>query len=162
LVTAKLIAPFTPFLAETLWGHLTEGLSGVRQSVHLCDYPTGASEANDPILNERMGLLRQIASLGRSARMESKLKVRQPLSRVEVTLANDAHIDWLRSHDDIVREELNVKEIHYTSGSSPFVTYSVQPNFRKLGPRVGPLLPKLKTTLAAASGADRWKRAGTR
>jgi isoleucyl-tRNA synthetase len=86
--------------------------------------------------------------------MESKLKVRQPLSRVEVTLANDVHIDWLRSHDDIVREELNVKEIHYTSGSSPFVTYSVQPNFRKLGPRVGPLLPKLKTILAAASGAD--------
>jgi isoleucyl-tRNA synthetase len=71
-----------------------------------------------------------------------------------VTLANDVHIDWLRSHDDIVREELNVKEIHYTSGSSPFVTYSVQPNFRKLGPRVGPLLPKLKTILAAASGAD--------
>jgi isoleucyl-tRNA synthetase len=154
LVTAKLIAPFTPFLAETLWGHLSEGLPGVRQSVHLCDYPTGASEVNDPVLNERMGLLRQIASLGRSARMESKLKVRQPLSRVEVTLANDVHIDWLRSHDDIVREELNVKEIHYTSGSSPFVTYSVQPNFRKLGPRVGPLLPKLKTILAAASGAD--------
>jgi isoleucyl-tRNA synthetase len=154
LVTAKLIAPFTPFLAETLWGHLSEGLPGVRQSVHLCDYPTGASEANDPVLNERMGLLRQIASLGRSARMESKLKVRQPLSRVEVTLANDVHIDWLRSHDDIVREELNVKEIHYTSGSSPFVTYSVQPNFRKLGPRVGPLLPKLKTILSIPSGAD--------
>jgi isoleucyl-tRNA synthetase len=154
LVTSKLIAPFTPFLAETLWGHLTQGLSGVRQSVHLCDYPTGEFEQNDPVLNERMGLLRQIASLGRSARMESKLKVRQPLSRVEVTLASDSHIDWLRSHDDIVRDELNVKEIHYTSGSSPFVTYSVQPNFRKLGPRVGPLLPKLKATLGAASGAD--------
>jgi isoleucyl-tRNA synthetase len=86
--------------------------------------------------------------------MDSKLKVRQPLSRVEVTLASDAHIDWLRSHDEIVREELNVKEIRYTSGSSPFVTYSVQPNFRKLGPRVGPLLPKLKSTLGAASGAE--------
>jgi len=92
--------------------------------------------------------------LGRSARMDSKLKVRQPLSRVEVTLASDTHIEWLRSHDDIVRDELYVKEIHYTSGSSPFVTYSVQPNFRKLGPRVGPLLPKLKAVLGAASGAD--------
>jgi isoleucyl-tRNA synthetase len=154
VVISKLIAPFTPFLAESLWGHLTQGLTGVRQSVHLCDYPTGGFAPSDKVLNERMGLLRQIASLGRSARMESKLKVRQPLSRVEVTLASDAHIDWLRSHDDIVREELNVKEIHYTSGSSPFVTYSVQPNFRKLGPRVGQLLPKLKTVLAAASGAD--------
>jgi isoleucyl-tRNA synthetase len=154
VVTTKLIAPFTPFLAEALWGHLSNGLSGVRQSVHLCDYPTGDFATSDTLLNERMGLLRQIASLGRSARMDSKLKVRQPLSRVEVTLASDAHIDWLRSHDEIVREELNVKEIRYTSGSSPFVTYSVQPNFRKLGPRVGPLLPKLKSTLGAASGAE--------
>jgi len=154
VVTSKLIAPFTPFLAEALWGHLTSGLEGVRQSVHLCDYPTGDFAPSDVLLNERMGLLRQIASLGRSARMDSKLKVRQPLSRVEVTLASDSHIDWLVSHDDIVREELNVKEIHYTSGSSPFVTYSVQPNFRNLGPRVGPLLPKLKAALGAASGAE--------
>ena len=101
-----------------------------------------------------MGLLRQIASLGRSARMESKLKVRQPLSRVEVTLVDGVHAQWLAAHDDIVREELNVKEIHYTSGSSPFVTYSVLPNLRKLGPRVGPLLPKLKSSLAAVSGAQ--------
>jgi isoleucyl-tRNA synthetase len=154
VVTTKLIAPFTPFLAESLWGHLSSGLSGVRESVHLCDYPTGDFAQSDTVLNERMGLLRQIASLGRSARMDSKLKVRQPLSRVEVTLADDSHIDWLRSHDDIVRDELNVKEIHYTSGSSPFVTYSVQPNFRKLGPRVGPLLPKLKSMLGSASGAE--------
>jgi isoleucyl-tRNA synthetase len=69
-------------------------------------------------------------------------------------LADDSHIDWLSQHDDIVREELNVKEIHYTSGSSPFVSYAVQPNFRKLGPRVGPLLPKLKNLLGAASGAE--------
>jgi isoleucyl-tRNA synthetase len=101
-----------------------------------------------------MALLREIASLGRSARMDSKLKVRQPLSRVEVTLVDGEHAQWLAAHDDIVREELNVKEIHYTSGASPFVQYSVQPNFRKLGPRVGALLPKLKTALANTSGAQ--------
>ncbi|MEQ1830462.1 MAG: DUF5915 domain-containing protein, partial [Pirellula sp.] len=76
------------------------------------------------------------------------------LSRVEVTLADDSHIEWLKVHDDIVREELNVKEIHYASGASPFVEYSVQPNFRRLGPRVGPLLPKVKQALANASGAE--------
>jgi isoleucyl-tRNA synthetase len=101
-----------------------------------------------------MDLLREIASLGRSARMEAKLKVRQPLGRVEVTLADSSHITWLSEHDDIVREELNVKEIHYASGASPYVSYAVQPNFRRLGPRVGPLLPKLKQTLANASGAQ--------
>jgi isoleucyl-tRNA synthetase len=100
-----------------------------------------------------MALLREIASLGRSARMEAKLKVRQPLSRVEVTLADELHSEWLKRHDDIVREEINVKEIHYACGASPFVEYSVQPNFRRLGPRVGPLLPKVKQALATASGA---------
>ena len=154
VVISKLIAPFIPFVAEVLWKHLKGELSSVRESVHLCDYPDGSFATSDPILNHRMALLREIASLGRSARMEAKLKVRQPLARVEVTLSDDSHIEWLRKHDDIVREELNVKEIHYASGASPFVEYSVQPNFRKLGPRVGPFLPKLKQMLSAASGAQ--------
>jgi isoleucyl-tRNA synthetase len=153
VVIAKLIAPFTPFLAEILWGHLKGRLPGVHESVHFCDYPDGSFATTDHLLNTRMSLLREIASLGRSARMEAKLKVRQPLGRVEVTLADDAHIEWLKVHDDIVREELNVKEIHYASGASPFVEYSVQPNFRRLGPRVGALLPKVKQSLATASGA---------
>jgi isoleucyl-tRNA synthetase len=141
-------------MAENLWRHLTAGLKGVRESVHLCDYPDGSFAQADTLLNTRMDLLREIASLGRSARMDAKLKVRQPLGRVEVTLADGSHIPWLTEHDDIIREELNVKEIHYASGSSPYVSYSVQPNFRRLGPRVGPLLPKLKQALASASGAQ--------
>jgi isoleucyl-tRNA synthetase len=153
VVITKLIAPFTPFLAETLWQHLKGDLKQVRESVHLCDYPTGDFVEPDAVLNQRMSLLREIASLGRSARMDSKLKVRQPLQRVEVSLAEDSQIDWLKMHDDIVREELNVDEIHYASGASPFVEYQVQPNFRKLGPKVGPLLPKLKQALGNASGA---------
>jgi isoleucyl-tRNA synthetase len=154
IVIAKLIAPFTPFLAEALWKHLKGDLKGVCESVHLCDYPDGSFANTDATLNTRMALLREIASLGRSARMEAKLKVRQPLSLVEVTLADDSHIEWLKMHDDIVREELNIEEIHYASGASPFVEYSVQPNFRKLGPRVGPLLPKVKQALGKASGAE--------
>lgn len=154
VVITKLIAPFTPFLAETLWQHLKGELAGVRDSVHLCDFPSGDFTEPDAALNLRMSLLREIASLGRSARMDSKLKVRQPLQRVEVSLADDSQIEWLKKHDDIVREELNVDEIHYASGVSPFVEYAVQPNFRKLGPKVGPLLPKLKQALANVSGAD--------
>jgi isoleucyl-tRNA synthetase len=154
VVIAKLIAPFTPFLAEILWKHLKGKLPGVMESVHFCDYPDGSFANTDQTLNKRMSLLREIASMGRSARMDAKLKVRQPLPRVEVTLSDDSHIEWLKVHDDIVREELNVKEIHYASGSSPFVEYSVQPNFRRLGPRVGPLLPKVKQSLSTASGAE--------
>ncbi len=86
--------------------------------------------------------------------MESRLKVRQPLSLVEVTLADGQHQAWLESHDEILREELNVKEIRYSSGSSPYIEYQVQPNFRKLGPKLGALLPKVKQHLAATDGSQ--------
>ena len=176
LTTSKLIAPFVPFLAETIWKTLTEPVRGrVRESVHLCDYPTATSESvprkpglssepsqpNRPTANDRrdlplglrMQVLREIASLGRSARMDAKLKVRQPLSRVEVSLASDEHIAWLREHDAIVREELNVKEIAYNAGNSPFIEYKIQPDLKRLGPRIGKLLPKLKQALGEANGA---------
>jgi isoleucyl-tRNA synthetase len=154
LTISKLIAPFVPFMAESIWQQLTKPVaSQVRTSVHLCDYPTADASIVDRQLGVRMKLLREISSIGRSARMEAKLKVRQPLSRVEVTLANATHQAWLKDHDDIAKEELNVKEIQYSSGSSPYVEYVVQPNLRKLGPRVGSLLPKLKAALAKADGA---------
>lgn len=155
LTTAKLIAPFTPFLAETLWRNLA-GVFGDRAlaSVHLCDFPESDSAAIDATLSDRMRLLREIASLGRSARMESKLKVRQPLARVEVILADDAHQAWLEQHDALLREELNVKQIDYTKDADQYIDYQVQPNFKRLGPRVGRLMPKVKQALAEADGAE--------
>jgi isoleucyl-tRNA synthetase len=151
---AKMMAPFTPFLSESLWRQLTGGLNGVRESIHLCDYPVADQTLINRNLSVQMKLLREIASLGRSARMESRLKVRQPLSLVEVTLVDATHADWLKLHDEIVREELNVKEIHYGSGSSPHIQYEVLPNFKVLGPKVGSLLPKLKGILGKTNGAD--------
>lgn len=154
LTTSKLIAPYVPFLAETIWQTLTEPVRGrVRESVHLCDFPSTNADRCDLPLGKRMQVLREIASLGRSARMDSKLKVRQPLARVEVSLASDEHIAWLREHDAIVREELNVKEIAYNAGNSPFIEYKILPDLKRLGPRIGKLLPKLKNALGAADGA---------
>jgi isoleucyl-tRNA synthetase len=152
---SQLIAPFTPFLAETLWQAMQKGLSlNGPQSVHLSDYPTPDPSRIDPQLSQRMRLLREIASLGRSARMDAKLKVRQPLSRVEVTLADATHQAWLETHDEILREELNVKAIDYASGASPYIEYQIQPNFRKLGPKIGSQLPKLKSALASLEGGS--------
>ncbi len=154
LDVSKLIAPFVPFLAEKIWQTLTESVSErVRESVHLCDYPSAAGRQQDVVLGVRMQVLREIASLGRCARMDAKLKVRQPLQRVEVSLATDEHIAWLTAHDGIVREELNVKEIAYNAGNSPYVDYQVLPNFKKLGPKVGKRVPLLKQTLATVDGA---------
>lgn len=152
---SKLVAPFVPFVAESIWQTLTEPVRGrVRESVHLCDYPNGELSRCDSQLGERMKILREIASLGRSARMDAKLKVRQPLARVEVSLASDKHIDWLEAHDQIVREELNVKEIAYNAGNSPYIEYQILPNFKKLGPKIGKQLPALKKELGKADGAE--------
>ena len=154
VVITKLIAPFVPFTAEAIWQELTRPVSGrVRESVHLCDYPASNAAYQDRALAEQMATLREIASLGRSARMDSKLKVRQPLSRVEVVLAEHKHLAWLQDHDAILKEELNVKSIEYPERADDYVQYTVVPNFRRLGPRVGPLLPKVKAALGAASGA---------
>jgi isoleucyl-tRNA synthetase len=138
LTTAKLIAPFTPFMAETLWQNLA-GVFGPRAeaSVHLCDYPAVDAAAIDDRLSCQMDLLREIASSGLRVRMENKLKVRQPLSKVEVILADGEHQAWLTRHDALLREELNVKQVEYAQRADQYITYQVQPNFKRLGPRVG-------------------------
>ncbi len=151
--TTKLIAPFTPFMAESLWQNLA-GVFGDRtvESIHLCDFPECDEAVVDVTLSERMTLLREVASLGRSARMDAKLKVRQPLSKVEVILADDKHQGWLEEHDGLLCEELNVKLVEYTKEADHYISYHVQPNFKRLGPRVGRLMPKVKKALVDADG----------
>jgi isoleucyl-tRNA synthetase len=150
---SKLIAPFTPFLAETLWKKLSEPFADVAlESVHLCDYPVADDAKIDASLGESMRLLREIASLGRAARAEANLKVRQPLSRVEVVLATDSQIEWLKSHDDLVRDELNVKQVAYTTDGQKYVQYQIVPNFKRLGPKVGKNMPLVKKVLGEADG----------
>ena len=153
LEVTKLIAPFVPFLAETFWQRLTEPFGGsTLKSVHLCDYPAPISNRIDGELSDSMKLLREIASLGRAARAEAKLKVRLPLSRVEVVLTDDAKIAWLKNHDELVREELNVKEVEYTTDGDEYVQYIVVPNFKQLGPKVGKQVPAVKKALQESDG----------
>ncbi|MBX3423144.1 MAG: isoleucine--tRNA ligase [Pirellulaceae bacterium] len=151
---SKLIAPFVPFLAEAIWQSLTLPVLGrVRESVHLCDFPNANVDHQDELLAQRMSLLREIASLGRSARMDAKLKVRQPLASVQVSLTSDQHTNWLDEHDEIVKAELNVKHIHYNTGNSQYIEYKIVPNFKLLGPKVGKLMPLVKKHLEQADGA---------
>ena len=151
----KLIAPFVPFLAETFWQRLSEPFAdSAIASVHLADYPEAESARVDDELSDSMKLLREIASLGRAARAEAKLKVRLPLSRVEVILTDDARIAWLKNHDELVREELNVKQVEYTTEGDQYVQYIVVPNFKRLGPKVGKQVPAVKQALQNADGNE--------
>jgi isoleucyl-tRNA synthetase len=152
LTTAKIIAPFVPFLAEALWQNLAAAPFGKRVtlSVHLCDFPTGEAAAIDELLSARMSLVREIASQGRAARMGAKLKIRQPLAKVEVILADRTHQTWLAEHAALLREELNVKQVEFTEKADQYISYAVLPDLKRLGPRIGKRLPALKAALAAA------------
>jgi len=155
LTVTKLIAPFVPFLAEAMWRNLAVAVFGERvpESVHLCDYPkVETSLINDKLAAEGI-VVREIASLGRAARMNAKLKVRQPLAKVEVVLAEPTHREWLVSHGELLADELNVKQIDFIEQADEYITYQVVPNFKRLGPRVGKLMPQVKKALAEADGA---------
>jgi isoleucyl-tRNA synthetase len=155
LTTSKLIAPFVPFIAETMWQNLAVAVFGSRaaESVHLCDFPTGDTAAVDEQLSAEMRLVREIVSLGRSARSEANLKVRQPLAKVEVVLADAKHQPWLEQHAGLICDELNVKEVGYTTRGEEYISYTVLPNLPRLGPRLGKKLPALRKALGEAEPA---------
>ena len=122
------------------------------ESVHLCDYPTGDAALIDEALSVQMGLVREIVSLGLSARMGAKLKVRQPLAGVEVVLADRTHLAWLEEHAELICGELNVKKVDFADRADHYINYTVLPDLKRLGPRLGKRLPAVKKLLAEADG----------
>jgi isoleucyl-tRNA synthetase len=172
LTLSKLIAPFTPFFAERMYQNLTQSTSATDSkaasadptrtpdpdpqtplSVHLCDYPAVDEALIDEALAQEMSLVRTIVSLGRSARTQGKLKVRQPLQKAEIILANQAHRGWLEAHAPLMAEELNIKQIEFTEDADHYVSYQVKPNFKALGPKFGKLAPQIGKALQSIDAA---------
>jgi isoleucyl-tRNA synthetase len=156
LVTlAKLLAPFLPFATEEMWQNLVRRSDpdSAEKSVHFCDYPQPDEAAIDAGLSRVMGAVRQLVSSGLQVRTANKLRVRQPLEAAEVVLADPEMESLLREHIELIRDELNVREVHFVRSADDYVTCQVKPNFRALGPRVGKQMPALKKALAEADGA---------
>ncbi|MDX2198716.1 MAG: isoleucine--tRNA ligase [Phycisphaerae bacterium] len=165
LALSKLIAPFTPFFADVMYANLTgrdvlaDGAApaasggGAPASVHLCDYPAADRGQIDESLADEMDLVREIVSAGRAARTDAKLKVRQPLARVEIILARHEHEQWLQSHAPLIAEELNVKAVEFATSADQYVTYQIKPNFKALGPKFGKLAPQIGGALQKIDAA---------
>ncbi len=152
LVTvAKLLAPFCPFLADEIY----DNLEGAEPSVHLCDFPQAA--ARDRELEAVMAVARQTVALGLAARGQAKLKVRQPL-RAAVVVATGFEREAIERTADIVREELNVRELRFVSEADELGQVEVKPNYRTLGPRFGKHMPLVA---AAVAGLDPARAAAT-
>ncbi|WP_172249815.1 isoleucine--tRNA ligase [Saccharibacillus deserti] len=126
---ARLIAPFMPVLAEDLYGNL-----GGQTSVHLADYPTADVSLIDEDLERDMKTSQQIVELARNVRNENSLKTRQPLSELIVSM--DREFD-LTDYAEIVKDEINVKQIRIESGDSDFVDYTLKLNLKVAGKKYG-------------------------
>lgn len=150
---SRLAAPFVPFFAETTWRSLSKPLKDAPESVHLADYPDADPAMMDHALLEQMELTREAVTLGLSARRAENIKVRQPLARCELVVADPRHFEGLNRHLDLIAEELNIKEIAICVAPESYVAYEVRPNFKALGPKLGKRLPAVKQALAAADGA---------
>jgi isoleucyl-tRNA synthetase len=141
---AKLLAPFTPFVADEIY----DNLDGSEASVHLCDFPVAGDR--DPELEEAMAVARETVRLGLAARGQSKLKVRQPL-HAAIVVATGAERAAIERLGEIVREELNVRELRFVSEADELGEVEVKPNYRALGPRFGKDMPRVA---AAVAGLD--------
>ena len=143
LVTAaKLLAPFCPFVADEIY----DNLDGTLPSVHLEDWP--ASREADADLVWQMARVREAVELGRSARSHAKMKLRQPLAAA-VIVASGAEREALEAHQDLVKDELNVKAVRFVSETANLGSYEIKPNYRALGPRFGKRMPLLADAVAA-------------
>ena len=145
LVTARLLAPFTPFVADWLHRALTGGLD-VGESVHLADYVRPAAPAPDsrtPALAAAMEAVRRLVNLGRAARTDVGINTRQPLAAlVAVVPLHEAHVTRaLHDLDGLLATELNVKSVQWATSSDALVTLEAKPNFRALGKRFGKSTP---------------------
>jgi isoleucyl-tRNA synthetase len=149
LTLSQLLAPFTPFVAEELWRNLAAGRDGRPDSVHLSDFPGERPEHRDPPLDGAMFSARSIVELGRRARTETKVRVRQPLAEAVVHYpGNHAALEPLLG---LVAEELNVKEVVFAETAEELGGWRAKPNFKVLGPRLG---PKVKAVASALEDDD--------
>jgi isoleucyl-tRNA synthetase len=142
----KLLAPFTPFIADELY----EQLDGTELSVHLCDWPIAGER--DEALEQAMAVARDAVRLGHAARGAAKVKVRQPL-REAVVVAPGRERDAIERLSALVVDELNVKALRFVERADELGSYEVKPNYRTLGPRFGKSMPKVAEAVAALEPA---------
>lgn len=143
---SKLIAPIASYTAEEIYTNLTGNIS-----VHLSDFPVCNEELIDLKLEEKMDLVRDLISIGRNVREESKIKVRQPISEILLDKKKEKVIGELTS---LIKEELNVKEVIYTDDLSTYMNFMVKPNFKEVGKIFGKNIKEFSDKLLELSNED--------
>ncbi len=143
---SRLMAPFAPFLSDEIY----KKLSG-EESVHLAFYPEINETLIDAVVEERMDLVRDLVGLGRSAREKEKIKVRQPLQKI---LVDGKYESLIGDMTQLIKEELNVKEVVFEKNLEKYMNYSLKPDFKAAGPVLGKKVKSLAKVLSTLDAAE--------
>lgn len=151
----RMLAPFIPFTTEAMYQNLVRGVDeNAPASVHHTLYPQADAESLDRRLLHKMRLAINTASLGRAARAAADVKLRQPLAKARVNVGTQQEQEDLLELAGVLAEEINVKAIEVVSEVGELVDYKLLPNNRVLGPKFGPLFPKVRQALAGLDAAQ--------
>lgn len=142
---AQLMSPIAPFYGDWLYKNLTSNQNTAQESVHLTDFPTVQTEWIDENLETSMDLAQRICSSVHAMRKANKIKVRQPISKIIITI-NDISESWkISTTENIIKNEVNVKDIviNIDTGDSPYIKRKIKPNFKVIGKKLGKRLPEV-------------------
>ncbi|MBI4857129.1 MAG: isoleucine--tRNA ligase [Acetobacterium woodii] len=142
----RLCAPFAPYITEELYQKLTDSVS-----VHLADYPTANEALIQDAIEEPMDLVRELVSLGRGAREEAQIKVRQPLSKI---IVDGKYRETLGDLCVLIEEELNIKKVVFEDNLGDFMNYALKPDFKVAGPILGKNVKLLGKALASVEASE--------
>jgi isoleucyl-tRNA synthetase len=152
---SRLMAPISPFFSDWLFTNLNDVTGRIRTtSVHHADFPKAIPGFIDDPLEERMQMAQDASSLILSLRKKVNIKVRQPLQKVLIPILNATMQQQLEKVEDLIKAEVNVKQIDYLSGNERFIKKKIKPDFVALGKRLGARMKAVSTALSNFSQAD--------
>ncbi|HYF32892.1 MAG TPA: isoleucine--tRNA ligase [Chitinophagaceae bacterium] len=150
-----LMAPIAPFFSDAVFTNLNGVTGRLRvESVHHANFPFADESAIDPMLEERMNLAQGVSSLVLSLRKKVNIKVRQPLQKILVPVLDPGMQHQLERVEDLIRNEVNVKEIQYLRDTEGFIKKKIKPNFVALGKKLGPKMKAVSAALQAFTQED--------
>ena len=147
---SKFMAPFVPFYADWLYKEVTK--DSQKESVHLENWPK-VGEVDEGLL-KTMTIVRDVVTKSLELRQKSGIKVRQPLSKILIPVLSEKTREQIRSVDDLIKSEVNIKSVEYLDDASGVLSKKVKPNFKALGPKFGPHMKEVAALISAMSNDD--------
>ncbi|MFT4831877.1 MAG: isoleucyl-tRNA synthetase [Psychroserpens sp.] len=155
LTIAKLSAPVAPFFMDRLYKDLTSRTEKeLFESVHLANFPTFDETVVNPGLESKMAKAQTISSLVLSIRQKEKIKVRQPLQKIMIPVLDDQQRAEIEAVADLIKSEVNVKEIELLDDASGVLVKQIKPNFKTLGPKFGKDMKAIASAVAQLGQED--------